>query len=524
MISIVAIVSCMLFMRQVLVMIGESRQQMYGILRTIGFTKGNIAAMFTVEAILLSLASALLGTIIGIAGGYGLVRLFYGAYAAELARMAGSPMPVHPYVSLGSVAAVFAATLFFLSMISVFTARKVSRFSIAAALRGPSEGEGGERAKGGRRKRISIIFMIGLAASCIHFIFAFVQTPALDGGNLLLIATTWLIACCFVLFIVLSALDKLAIPLQKLLRLIGIPPLSLMMAIKYPRRHSGRTYTAALLFALVMMTITFVVCIMQLILANGNVDRTNQTLFGFGGYASYRTAQEKAEIETAAAKDPFIQEHLKGSLNIEPYMLTMMERGMAQAVVPVTEELLRDNHVRLLGRSPAFSSDEAAWEAVLNDPKFIILPHFYMMKDPLSFGDITLLKAGDTVTLPIYESKLRTNQDAWEPAEKREFIVAGFVPNDAAPLLMDFYGATFMHKAVAEELRPFGHKWPGQDDLGFVLFKFDYKDVLLAQSLEERFAIQGVLTFTVPYLKNSSSTWSAASSYSSWNLTCKVKN
>ncbi|MGM0883565.1 MAG: ABC transporter permease [Bacillota bacterium] len=503
MISIVAVISSMLFMRQVLVMIGESRQEIYGILRAIGFSQGNISAMFIVEALLLSLFSALLGTLIGISGGYGLIRMFYGAYSTELARMAGNPIPIHPYVSIGTAVAVFAVILLFLCLISLFAARKVSRFNIIESLRGPSEGEGAGQGRNNKRFAIRILLAIGLFATSIHFIFTFAQPPELNGENMLIITSTWLIACFTVLSIALALLGKIDPFLQKLLQHIGVPPLSLMLAVKYPRRHKGRTYTAALMFALVMMTITFMVCIMQLILANGNVDRTNQTVFGFGGYASYRTFEERTKIEAAVSKDPFIREHVKGTTTAEPYMLSMIEGGSAQAAVPVTEELLQNNNIALLARSPAFSSDEAAWEAVLNNPEFIILPHFYMVKDPLFPFDITFVKAGDSITLPIYEEKPGTNREALEPIEQRTFIVAGFVPNDAATLLMDFYGSTFMNQKVVEELRPFGHKWPDQNDLGFVLFQFDYKDIKLAQAIEERFAIQGVLTFHVPYLKNS---------------------
>ncbi len=395
MISFVAVVSSMLFMRQVLVMIGESRQEIYGILRAIGLSQGNIAAMFIVEAILLSLFSSLLGTLIGISGGYGLIHLFYGAYSEELARMAGSPIKIHPYVSVGTVAAVFVAILSFLSVISIFAARKVSQFKIVEALRGPSDGEGEGKKKNKKRIVIRMLWIGGLSATCIHLMFAFVQPPELNGENMLIIASTWLIACCTVLAVALAVLGKIDAPLQKLFRLIGVPPVSLMLAVKYPRRYRGRTYTAALMFALVMMAITFMVCLMQVILANGNVDRTNQTVFGFGGYASYRTAEEKAKIEAAAANDPFIREHIKGTMSAEPYMLNMVERGIAQAAVPVTGELLQNNNMTLLARSPAFSSDEAAWQAVLNDPKYIILPHFYMIEDPLFPEDITLVKAGD---------------------------------------------------------------------------------------------------------------------------------
>jgi putative ABC transport system permease protein len=507
MISAVAIASSMLFMRQVLTMIGESRQEMYGILRAIGFSKPNISAMFTAEALLLSFFSALLGTIAGMLGGYQLIRLFYGSYAAELSRMAGSNITVQPYISLSTTVIVFAVILLFLAMISLLAARRVSQFGIVEALRGPSQmkqaGRGKGRVRGKKGVAALALGIIGISGTAVHFVFAFVQPPELKGENILLIAATWLIACCYVLSIFLTLMDKMDVPLHRILRIVGIPRLSVMLALKYPRWHKGRSYTTALLFSLVMMTITFVVCILQLILANGDVDRTNQSVFGFGGYASYRTTEEQQKIVEAAAKDPFIHGQMKGTVTIEPFMLSMVENGIAQAVVPVTEELVGNHPKALLARAPNFSDDAAAWEAVRNNPEYIILPHFFSMKDPLYSDDITLVKAGDSIRLPVYESKLRSGTEAWEPLTERTFIVAGFVPNDASNLLMDFYGATFMNEKVVDELRPFGHKWMNQNDLGFVLFQFDYKDIKTAQALEERFAVQGVLTFNVPYLKNS---------------------
>lgn len=499
MISIVAVISSLLFMRQVLVMIGDSRREMYGILRAIGFSRDNISAMFMVEALLLSVASALLGTLIGLSGGYSLIQFFYSFYAADLSQMAGLVVPITAHVSILTAAAVFAATLLFLLFISGLTARKASRFNIVEALRGPSADGGTLRAKGWKRTRNRWVIAAGLSATCVHFIFAFIDPPELSNDNMLTIVLTWIASVFTVLFIALNGVGKMAVPLQKLLRFIGVPPISMLLAVKYPNQHKGRTYTAALLFALVMMLITFLVGITQLIQASGNVDRINQTVLGFGGYAVYQSELEKDKIEAVAAADPLIQEHMRGKVVVEPYMLSMQENGIAQAIIPVTKELLLNNNFALNARSPAFSSDAEAWQAVLNDPAYVILPDYYKEKFP---KPLLNLKAGDKITLPVYKSKLRSREEAWVPAQKRDFIIAGFLNNDAASGLIDFYGTTLMNKKVVDELRPLGHKWPNQTDLGFVLFQFDYKDIKLAKELEERFALEGVLAFHVPYVQN----------------------
>ncbi|NIK77889.1 ABC-type lipoprotein release transport system permease subunit [Paenibacillus castaneae] len=508
MISLVAIASSMLFMRQVLVMIGESRQEMYGILRAIGFSRGHISAMFLVEAFLLSLLSALLGTVVGVAGGYGFVELLYNSYTEELSRMAGNPVTIQPYVSAFSIIFLFVIVLLFLAVISLFVARQTSRFQIVEALRGSSD-DGGA-GQGGKKKpwTIRLLLTAGLAAACIHFVFVFIEPPELNGDNMLLIASTWLITCFTVLFFALNLLGRIDLPLQKLLRFIRLPAISVMLAVKYSRRHIGRTYTAALLFALVMMVITFMTCIMQLLLAAGSVERTDQTVIGFGGYAAYQSVQEKEKLITAATADTYIKHNIKGVMTVEPFMLQVRENGrIAQAALPVTEEIVKHGGLELLARSPEFSSDQETWQAVLDDPTYIILPHFYMMEDPLFPDAIELMKAGDHITLPIYKGGTLVYMGEGTtpalPVSEQTFIIAGFVPNQK--VLIDFYGGMFMNKSVVEELRPYGFKWPNQTSLGFALFRFDYRDIKLAQALEERFAILGVLDFNVPYLKNTAS-------------------
>ncbi|MGI2293887.1 ABC transporter permease [Paenibacillus sp. GXUN7292] len=499
-ISSVAVVSSLLFMRQVLIMIGESRRNLYGILRAIGMTQRNISSIFMIEAVLLSLLSAGAGTIIGLLGGYGMVDWVYSAYAEELTRMSGEHISVYPHLSIQSALTVFAIVLLFLLAVSLMAARKAGKVSITDALKGaPSTVT---QSKKSRKITAVLAAAAGVSAVGLHIYYAFIETPELDGNQFPLIILSWLGSCFAVLYAALALLSKAGGLFEKLFGILKIPKLSIMLALKYPRQHSGRNYTAALLFALVMMTATFTVTITSLIVAISDVDRTNQAVFGYGGYASYRTDDERNKIIAAAANDSIIGENIKGSITIEPFMINFLEQSSAQSVIPVSFELSGQNDFKLLERSPEFSSDAEAWEAVNRDPKYIILPPYYMEKGGIFDAAFMPVKAGDTITLSIYEDKLRSLDEKWQAVGAHTFVVAGFTDDESKRILIDLYAATFVHPSVAEELRPYGFKWQNQPDLGFVLFDFDYKDIKAGQLLEQRFALQNILTFKVPYLDN----------------------
>lgn len=497
-ISSVAVLSSLLFMRQVLIMIGESRRNIYGILRAIGLTQRNISGIFMTEAVLLSLLSAGAGTIIGLLGGYGLVDWVYGAYAEELMRMSGENIPVNPHVSLGSALLVFSVVLLFLLAVSSLAARKAGKVRITDALKdAPSTVIQSKKA---RKVTAVLAAAAGTSAVGLHIYYVFIEMPEMDGSMFLLILLSWLGSCFAVLYVALTLLSRAGGLFEKLFGMLKIPRLSIMLALKYPRQHSGRNYSAALLFALVMMTITFTLILTSMLLTLSDVDRNTQTVFGYGGYASYRTADERDKIQAAVANDPVIAEHIKSSTVIEPFMISFLERSTAQAVIPVDAELAGQENFKLFERSPEFSSDAEAWEAVNRDPRYIILPLYYMEKGGIYDADFFPVKAGDTITLPVYESKLRGVNEKWQAVAEHTFVVAGFTNDYTKRILIELYGATFVHPSVADELRPFGFKWESQFEQGYVLFDADYTDIETGQLLEQRFALQNILTFKMPYL------------------------
>ncbi|RJE88553.1 ABC transporter permease [Paenibacillus sp. 1011MAR3C5] len=501
-ISAVAIVSSMLFMRQSLVMVADSRREMYGMFRAIGMPKRSVGAMFLLEALIIALLSTSAGVILGMGAGYGLVRLFYQSFSDQLSRMTGETIPIEPHLTIGGAAIVFGGIFLLLTVVALMAEAKASRFSVVEALRGETPGE----RSGGRALRFGakVLVGIGIFMTISHLFMAFVDPPSMEEGtNVLWVGLFWIASCCTVLFLAIRLLRLLEKPMMKLLSLTGIPRISVMLAFKYPRVNGGRTYTIGLLFALVMMIVSFTVMIMSMIMSFNDVNRVDQTLYGYGGYAAYQHEEERTALMNMASEDKQISEKLTGMTFVEPFMISFVKNGLAQAVVPVAEDVLQGPELPLLERSGMFKSDREAWEAVAADPSFIILPDSYLGNTTI-FPDAGPVKAGDTFTFPIYEDKLRGLDEEWLPVYEKTFTIAGIFHDVAGSVhVNDLYGITFMNPTVVEELRPFGFKWPNQTEKGYVLFRFEHKNIPLAQELEERFALNGHMGFTVPYVNNS---------------------
>jgi ABC-type lipoprotein release transport system permease subunit len=495
-ISLVAIVTSLLFMRQVLLMIADSRTEIYGTLRAIGLSRRHIFSMFLVEGSLLSLLSALAGVLLGVVASYGLIHWLYGNFAEVLQRLTSDHIPINPHFTLATGIWLLALIWLVLLLTAAVAARKASKLQIVAALRGNSFVK--SETTIGRKLLTTGLVGFGVLVTVKHIRDVFILTPNPNDPSILPTVAAWLGTCFTVLFLLIYFLRLMEKPLHRLLHLLGVPKLSLRLAIKYPWRELGRTYTTSLLFALVMLTITFTANLNQIMDEMRDVEHNEQTILGFGGYATYQTDEERRSIEQAAAV--LIQGQPHDQVVIEPFMIQFLSDSTAQAIVPVTKPIVQSG-IELLGRSSEFSTDQAAWERVANNQQYIILPHYYMGQ--YIAGQAEGVKAGDTITLPVLESGLILEGKQRQVMLEKEFVIAGFAPDKAKNMLIDLYGATYVNPKIAQELKEYGFKWPNQSNKGIVLFRFDYKNIKLSQQLEEQFLLHQVHTFKVPYLSNS---------------------
>ncbi|GFN32048.1 ABC transporter permease [Paenibacillus xylaniclasticus] len=504
MISAVAVVSSALLMRQVLIMIADSRRELFGVLRAIGFSKQQIRGLFGAEALLLAGISAVIGTLLGAGGGLLLVKLFYGKYAQELARVTGANIPVEPHVSVGALVIVWAIIVMFLALIALFAVRAVNRTRIVDALRRTvSSNQSGSSMK---RPFMGMVVIFSAAAIAAHLSQLFGEPPEATGSSLLTILVLWLAAVIGTVLIASRLAANAAGPIGAVARAFRFPNVSVLLAGKFTRQHPSRTVTIILLFALIMMTITFTASMSTMILKENDVKRTNQTMLGFGGYVGYHTVEQKERILQLVETNETIQQYVSHSTYVEPYMLLIKDNGMDNSIVPVTESLLEGGGLHLREWASQFASEQEAWEAVRDHEEYIILPLDYLYADTrsdrASFDRQVLAKAGETIELPIYENKpFRSINEQWRPVETRSFVVAGFAENNSASQLSTaLFRPLYMNAAVHEQLRPYSTKWPEHDELGYVLLQFDYHDIKKTQRIEEQMLLSGVSTFQSPFV------------------------
>jgi len=504
MISSVAVISSALLLRQVLIMIAESRRELFGVLRAIGLSRAQVRTLFAAEALLLSLFIAIVGTVLGVAGGFMLVKQFYGSYAASLSQMSGANILIKPYVSPNGLVWLFSSVLLYLGVIALWAARQAGRAPIVETLRGAPTPVATQR----QRRRPGIIFWCSLAIVAAHLYQALMTTITPNDDTIGTIIMLWIGGCLGAVILILQLINYVSTSLGRALRRVGFPAISVQLAIKYLGVNKGRTMTIALLFAFVMMVLTFTGNMTAIVVQNNAVDRNNQTMLGFGGYASYDNVKQKEAILRLAEENETIRPHIEATATVEPYMLLTATGQSQQAILPVTPELLRGDTLKLIERDPRFERDEDVWEAVMSNPDYVVLP-ISQRGDLLaaSPGSAVMLGSGggphvgDQIILPVYENKPRGLNDAWEAVEEQAFIVAGFADsNSGREASFELYETTYVHESVHQALRPYGFKWPNQSGMGFVLLQFDYRNTEVTQALQDYFIMNGVLNFKIPYV------------------------
>jgi ABC-type transport system, involved in lipoprotein release, permease component len=505
-ISSVAIASCLLLLRQILAMIADARRELFGVLRALGLSRGHIRSMFVAEAMVLSIVCVVLGTALGIGSGVLLVKLFYGTYAEELARSSGMNIPVVPYLSIGSLLIVMAVIVLFMMIVALLVARKAGKVRIIDALRGGYDTISHSRSFKKRHMKTTLMFMLAGGAILWHSSQLVGEPLEPTGESFVWMLLAWLSACLGTLYIILRVAGHASGPIDWIARTLRFPQVSILLAGRFSRQHPARTYSIALLFALMMMMLTMTASLYLTMLDNQNVEKTNQTVLGYNGYVGYDTQEQKQRILDVVANNEEVQSVVKRSTALEPYMLTTTLSGTGMAFVPVTEELLAGGGLQLRQRAAQFATDEEVWLTVKNDPRYIVLPMWYLYPypDQSEFDTQTLVNAGDTIEMPIYEEKGFYSFDEKRiPVETRTFIVAGFAENNSESRMQTYlYRTTYVNPALHEELRKYGYKWPDHFKEGLVLLQYNDRDMKLTQRLEETMLMNGITTFESPYANN----------------------
>lgn len=501
-ISITAIFSSAFLLRQIVLMLAESRTELYGVLRAIGLNRGQVRSLFRAEALLLGVCSGAAGILMGLAGGYVMVRMIYGTELAQ--ELGASGIPVHPGLPVPVLVGGVAAVLIYQLVLVLAASRNAGAGSIVSALRGGNREMRIFRRRPGAALRALLAILLPCAGLVgLHVYMALVWKPGqADSENVLGFAGIWLLAVAALVLLLQTCL----IGAGKRLSAKAGP--SVLLAVKYASQRRGRSFTVMLLFAVGMMSITFTSGLGGLIVGNMNPNQGVRTILGYDGFVPYESAAEKEAVERLLREDEALKRLVAESADVKPLMVAPQMPGeksrRSQAVIPVRPDLLSNGQWSLSARAPEFADDEAAWSKVMSDPGYIVMPNQYRdyggHQSETYWKPEKLFKPGDKVELSFFRNE-RVAEGA-APDLTVTFTIAGFAdPNTADSVATLYaYAAAYVHPEIWSKLQDYHHPWPNQTHTGLLLLKFDHTQLELDAQIVQRLTSGGARKVIIPYL------------------------
>lgn len=515
--SITAILAGALLMIQILQMLVYSRKESLALLRALGFQNRQVRAIFFIETTLINLLSTGVGIVLGIPLGFGVIRLYEWFNEDLLNAYSADSIPIMPYVSLGGIALSCAAVLGLLTVISFVACYRMGTMNIVLALRGdhdPEQTGGSQRFRKGLRIVLTVCAAIMV---CVHFMQFFsgksIEIMTTDAGfaplQSLSVLALWFGASVSMLYLVVQGLPYIQKGLKPLLSRIGIGEAAQILAFRYPAGNYRRTFIVTLLFSCCFMILVLILIVTQY--NYRDISQKSYSILGYPAYIKYYSEQEKQQILAVLKQDSELTEAAQNPPIMEPYMLgfepneLFLDSQQLNLTVP-SEAFLAHGVPKLSQRSPAFSSDEEAWAAVLSNPQAVILDHKYSYGPEewsSSYGMNSALSrkmnVGDHLTLNVYNKNPEPNTpDFGKPRKVVDTIdidIIGFTDTSTG---MEFYNIMFVHPQIYDQLKEHGYRWEYLKELGYVLLSLPSNDLRDLRKIEQRLAAQGIKGFYAP--------------------------
>ncbi|MWC30167.1 ABC transporter permease [Paenibacillus sp. MMS18-CY102] len=502
----VASIGGLLLLVQLLMMQARSRSENYGILRAIGLSRNQVRGLFVSESFMLTVLQSMAGSLVGISAGLVLIKWYDARYGEMLEHISGIVVPIQPYLSWITVLEAFGAIMFFQCAVTLIAAWVVGKQGILQLL---GKAPVSKRTHRWRKGLDAVIVAVSLLIILLHLYYAntdagvnLLQSPSFIWVNLI-----WLFACFALVHLAIRFMAYWIPALGAVMRRLGWPETAFFMASRYPKQELKQTYAVTLLFSLIVLAITSTVMITAYQNQYNDVDKTNQAILGYGGQLPYKTEQEKQRYLAVVQRDPLLASSIASVADVETYQLTTRVGAIPNAVFPVTEQLVREGDLPLVARSTAYANDQEAWTAVSRDNSAIILDERFMENNTVNLykNDQRRYHVGQKITFPVYENKLRSLTEKPVPVTQKTFTVIGFARGNAEKSLSNqFYNATFVSRSVFDGLKPYGYSHTENKNKGYLLLKFDYKNVGKARAIEGALLNQGIKNGIFPYLQNGS--------------------
>jgi putative ABC transport system permease protein len=426
-----AILAGVLLLVNIFVMLADERKSQLGMLRAVGMRRSDLIRSFVIEGSIYAVAASILGAIVGIGVGWAIVKLaapIFGGFEDFGLDLVFSMEP-------RSLIDGFTIGLVISFVTIVLTSVRISRINIIAAIRDlPAE-----KIRITRRRNV-IIGSILAVLSILWFVSSFADEDAWPGVQMGLpfafffllplmsrliprrgaiviasaVALVWgifgntltggrfyatgdinafVVVGILLTFSAVILLSQVGDVFEKLFAKVGARRLSLRLGMSYPLAQRFRTGLTLGMYALVIFTMTFIAVLTEVF--GGQVDRVVREAGG-----------EYDMIVTANESNPPERGTIEGFEGVEN--VTALVRGTAEydaagindpqqwGALGFDDEFIQTSPPQIEERDERFSSDEEMWAAVLDDPKLVVIPDFFLQSGGGPPSDV--LKPGSTIT------------------------------------------------------------------------------------------------------------------------------
>lgn len=393
--SVTAILVGLLLVRNIFRMILEERRQELGVLRAMGFTRGQVAGILRKEGILYAISSSTLGVVLGIGLSYVVLTMLKDTFAMISQYESFLDVQFEFHLSLVSCALPFGIGLFFIYFCMFRVSRIVIKTEIVQLLQPIQLGEGVKGVKKISKTRISTSFILGLVAVILvllgqsnayqTWLNRKDQETILLLGNLLLGLGVILCTVAFVLVIypiVLQWVERCFRRHSKLYQ-------TLRLFFRYPLQAKKRSAYLLILFTAVM----FLLGLSSVV--NGTLSPLLEKMSGknaLGGYHLVAQTREEISPETKEEISKLKVENLKTTTQVSQWKI---ENFMEANLNGVEKQFTENVQIQLISKASRFSTDRQAWQELNRNSNAIIVSDSVLADEQGNrpkVGDILKLK------------------------------------------------------------------------------------------------------------------------------------
>jgi putative ABC transport system permease protein len=397
------VIAGLLLLVQLFVMLAAERKPELGMARAVGMRRSWLVGGFATEGWMYALAATALGAVAGIGLGWAIIALSQKIFNTEHNRF-----DLFFVVRPASIAEAFAIAFVIALVTIVVTSARVSRLNIIRAIREIPEPPPQRKRRwlvvGGAAAALGLVLTVAAVGSEEPFalllgptLLLFGLAPALSRmistrtsvSLLAAVAAGWAAVALAVfpdaaegapvtiyvvqgMVLVSAAVVLTALQLERIgttLKRVGAQALAFRLGLAYPLARRSRTALTVSMYALVVFILTFITTISHMINASAAQAKSDVR----GGYAVVVSSSTSNPIAGAAlARMPGVRAVAPLARTTANFTVDAMAKPAYWNLTGFDSRFVANRPPTLVERG-RYSSDAAAWRAVLADPSLIIV-------------------------------------------------------------------------------------------------------------------------------------------------------